>query len=54
MLFVYCNAPCKAWEYGVIPHVKHFYALLHLVMLYVKHVCVLLALLMPHVRHVCV
>ena len=52
MFPVCCSAPCKAQEYGVMPHVRHLCALLPLVMPHVRHVCVLLPLEMPLVRHV--
>ena len=49
MFPVCCNAPCKAQEYGVMPHVRHLCAVAssNILQVYVL-------LVMPHVRHVCV
>ena len=51
MFPICCNAPCKAWEYSVMPHIRHVCVLLPLVMPHVRHVYVLVPLLMPLVRH---
>ena len=44
MFSIYCNTPSKVREFGVMPHVRHLYVLLRLVVPHVRHVCVLLPL----------